>query len=454
MENTDSSTLQTPLDVEDGKAEEGRIVRSPSGGSGYDRRAPASIPFEDENAASANSCCGGWFSFLDLGFTHLAGKIGTYTGFALLVSTMIVSVYLQVYSPESEDVQNIWLNNCQVGFDKSCLANQAVLRFACALVVLYGLNFVLTLAAAYLYDQYWWLKIPFFVGICSLFVYLDASNFDNDGFAWFARVGGFLYIMLQQVILLDFALTWNETWVDNSNKERSLIIGYNRWDRWQIGIIGIGFGLLILSIIFLSIMLKVFGGCTANDFILSMGIVITIVGLIIQLFYTKIGSVLTSGVMGAYYAYICFSAVTLNPDRTCNPTLAQSPQTWTTILGLLISVISLSYTCWKTIKLLPGQILIGHTDDANAYATEGLRMIFIYVSLIFILGTCYYSMVLTNWATLQSDFQMGNSQVGSEAMWLQGSASWICFLMYIWAILAPMIWPEKFGYDPKRLHGR
>ena len=75
--------------------------------------------------------------------------------------------------------------------------------------------------------------------------------------------------------------------------------------------------------------------------------------------------------------------------------------------------------------------------------------IFLSVSLIFILGSCYYAMVLTNWATQQQNFTMGNSRIGENAMWLQSSAGWCCFVLYIWALTAPMIWPERFGLQPQ-----
>jgi len=391
---------------------------------------------------------GGWCSYFSLGFT--AGSRGTYFGFTILVCAMLASVLTQAYSPEDTAVQEKWLSECPAGFETSCLANQAVLRFSCALVVLYGLNIVMTMASAQLYDSFWIPKTLFFGGILTMFFYLDASNFNNDGFAWFARIGGFLYIMLQQVILLDFALSWSETWMSYSKAESG--ITNNGMDRWKWAILAAGAGLFVLAITALSVMFKYFGGCPANDTILALGITISILGFVYQVTCTRVGSVLTSGVMAAYYAYICFSSVTLNPDSTCNPSISASPQTWSTVIGLMITVISLSWTCYSTIKSLPAQAITGvEIDDKIPYATPGLRSILLSVSAIFILGSCYYAMVLTNWATQQAHFTMGNGRIGEAAMWLQGSASWICFLMYIWALTAPMIWPERFGLDSRQL---
>jgi len=433
MGDKDDSSSGASLDVES--------ARSP-----HILSSDAVVPHTGDDSAKESG--GGFCSYFSLGMT--AGSTGTYFGFAILVCSMLASVLTQAYSPEDEAVRTKWLINCPAGYESSCLANQAVLRYSCALVVLYGLNIVMTMASAKLYDSYWIIKTLFFGGILTMFFYLDASNFNNDGYAWFARIGGFLYIMLQQVILLDFALSWNETWIAKSNAESG--ITNNGMDRWKWAILSTGFGLFILSIVALSVMFKYFGGCSANDTILALGITISVLGFVYQMLFTRIGSVLTSGVMSAYYAYICFSAVTLNPDSTCNPSISSSPQTWSTVIGLLITVCSLSWTCYSTILSLPAQAVTGvEVDDKIPYATPGLRSILLSVSGIFVLGSCYYAMVLTNWATQQSHFSMGNARIGEAAMWLQGSASWICFLMYIWALTAPMIWPERFGVDPRQL---
>lgn len=84
------------------------------------------------------------------------------------------------------------------------------------------------------------------------------------------------------------------------------------------------------------------------------------------------------------------------------------------------------------------------TRDSQIYTTPGLRILLANVIVIFILATCYYAMVLTNWGTEQADFELGNARQGSEAMWLQASAQWVCFLMYIWAQIAPLLFPDRF----------
>ena len=65
------------------------------------------------------------------------------------------------------------------------------------------------------FDDWWILKFLIFGSLMALLYTETVSGevFDHHGYAWFARLGGFLFIMLQQVILLDFAMSWSEKWV-------------------------------------------------------------------------------------------------------------------------------------------------------------------------------------------------------------------------------------------------
>ena len=118
------------------------------------------------------------------------------------------------------------------------------------------------------YHCSWWIvKYFIFIGLCVGFYYADASVFDHNGYAWFARIGGFLFIMMQQVILLDFAMTWGEKWESYSAEERGFS---DQLDRWRIAILGTGLGLLIVSIVCVGLMFHYFTGCVSNDVINSL----------------------------------------------------------------------------------------------------------------------------------------------------------------------------------------
>ncbi len=89
----------------------------------------------------------------------------------------------------------------------------------------------------------------------------------------------------------------------------------------------------------------------------------------------------------------------------------------------------------------------GQTPAASTASTghgsNRLRMVLTEISIVFILTSSYFAMVLTNWATLQSSFAISNPRTGTTSMWLQASAQWIALLMYAWALVAPKLFPDR-----------
>ena len=68
------------------------------------------------------------------------------------------------------------------------------------------------------------------------------------------------------------------------------------------------------------------------------------------------------------------------------------------------------------------------------------------MSIVFLLISAYYAMVLTNWATERDGLNVSSQKEGEAAMWLQATAQWICLLMYIWTLIAPDLFPDRdFG---------
>ena len=57
---------------------------------------------------------------------------------------------------------------------------------------------------------------------------------------------------------------------------------------------------------------------------------------------------LTPATMTAYATYVRYSSVSLNPNLSCNPTIATSYQTLSTVIGLVNLVISLVWTTYNS----------------------------------------------------------------------------------------------------------
>jgi hypothetical protein len=90
---------------------------------------------------------------------------------------------------------------------------------------------------------------------------------------------------------------------------------------WLVTIVASSFLLLAGSFTAIGCMYWKFGGCTSNDVIITLTLVLIILFLCFQIFFSIDGNLLTSGIMAAYIVYICYSAISLNPNASCNPLL-------------------------------------------------------------------------------------------------------------------------------------
>ncbi|KAI0303642.1 serine incorporator/TMS membrane protein [Multifurca ochricompacta] len=83
---------------------------------------------------------------------------------------------------------------------------------------------------------------------------------------------------------------------------------------------------------------------------------------------------------------------------------------------------------------------------------SGTRYNYSWFHIIFVLGAMYVAMLLTDWNVIRpgsslpsansDDFYIGRSET---AMWMRIVSSWVCMLLYVWSLLAPVIMPDRFS---------
>ncbi|KAF5359113.1 hypothetical protein D9756_003158 [Leucocoprinus leucothites] len=101
----------------------------------------------------------------------------------------------------------------------------------------------------------------------------------------------------------------------------------------------------------------------------------------------------------------------------------------------------------------------GGDDDDEPQGEErddekiGTRYNYSWFHIIFAGGAMYVAMLLTDWnvvskspidgpADPNQDVYIGRSEV---AMWMRVVSSWVCMLLYIWSLWAPVMMPDRFG---------
>ena len=59
---------------------------------------------------------------------------------------------------------------------------------------------------------------------------------------------------------------------------------------------------------------------------------------------------------------------------------------------------------------------------------------------IFMLGSLYITMILTNWYVPNSK---GYLEPNNAGVWVKIAGSWICVLLYVWTLVAPIVLPNR-----------
>jgi len=127
-------------------------------------------------------------------------------------------------------------------------------------------------------------------------------------FLWIARVGSVLFILLQQVILIDIGYNWNESWLAKSD-QAELDEGPGKGKKW-LGAILVSCAILyICSLAGIIIMYIHFSGCQSNNAFISITLILSLTCTVVQLTISETGSLLTSGCMTIYATYLCGAAV-------------------------------------------------------------------------------------------------------------------------------------------------
>ncbi|KAG8204909.1 hypothetical protein GWM34_00717, partial [Candida africana] len=194
-----------------------------------------------------------------------------------------------------------------------------------------------------------------------------------------------------------------------------------------------------------------------------------------------------------YCTYLVMSAVASEPDdKFCNPLIrSRGTRTASVILGAFFTFIAVAYTTtraaansafssesspnfvatgitttsqqpsarnemrYQAIKqavdegLLPesalNQLDLYEDEDVNDEEIQSVQYNYSLFHIIFFLATQYVATLLT--INVKQDDYGDFVPVGRTyfASWVKIISSWVCFVLYGWSLLAPVIWPDRFG---------
>ncbi|XP_046875765.1 serine incorporator 2 [Hypomesus transpacificus] len=327
-------------------------------------------------------------------------------------------------------------------------------------------------------NGFWFFKFLILVGITVGAFFIPDGIFNTVWF-WFGVVGSFAFIIIQLILLIDFAHTWNQSWLEKAEEGNSKC-----WFAALLSFTIVHYALAFASMVLFYVYYTLPDDCTEHKVFISLNLIFCIVVSIVAILPKVQESQPSSGLLQAsmitlYTMYVTWSAMTNNPNRQCNPSLldmvSQGPtatpppapavkedvQWWDaqSVVGLLIFFFCTLYASIRSSnntqvnKLMQTEESQGLAADYEAANGEGgvrravdneedgvtYSYSFFHFSLC--LASLYIMMTLTNWYMPETDYKAMQSTM--PAVWVKISSSWVGLALYLWTLVAPLILPDR-----------
>ncbi|XP_029358390.1 serine incorporator 1-like isoform X2 [Echeneis naucrates] len=346
---------------------------------------------------------------------------------------------------------------------------------------------------AAVHNGFWFFKFAALVAITVGAFYIPDGNFT---YAWFVvgSAGAFFFILIQLVLLVDFAHSWNEAWVEKMETGNSRV--------WYAALLAV----TILNYIFSFIVMVLFfifytkpDGCFINKFFISFNMLFCCVASVVSVLHKVQESqprsgLLQSSIITLYTMYLTWSAMTNEPGEKCNPSLLSifqqiavptlaplqiENQTAVVIIGTEEPVLTSPYLQWRDAQSIVGLVIFvlcilyssirssstsqvnkltmaskdavilaesGSSPDLSEESTGPRRVTdneqdmvqysYSFFHFMLFLASLYIMMTLTNWYSPNTDYTIISKW---PAVWVKITSSWVCLSLYIWTLVAPML---------------
>lgn len=295
---------------------------------------------------------------------------------------------------------------------------------------------------------------------------------------WFyvGMAGAFCFILIQLVLLIDFAHSWNESWVEKMEEGNSRC-----WYAALLSATALNYLLSLVAIVLFFVYYTHPASCSENKAFISVNMLLCL-GASVMSILPKIqesqprSGLLQSSVITVYTMYLTWSAMTNEPETNCNPSLlsiigynttntvpkeGQSVQWWHAqgIIGLILFLLCVFYSSIRTSNNSQVNKLTLTSDESTLIEDGGARSdgsledgddvhravdnerdgvtySYSFFHFMLFLASLYIMMTLTNWYRYEPSREMKSQWT---AVWVKISSSWIGIVLYVWTLVAPLV---------------
>ncbi|KAG8451207.1 hypothetical protein GDO86_003452 [Hymenochirus boettgeri] len=362
--------------------------------------------------------------------------------------------------------------NCDV-----MVGHQAVYRMCFALAAFFFLFVILMICVrssrdprAAVQNGFWFFKFLILVGITVGAFYIPSGTFTIVWY-YFGMVGGFLFILVQLILIIDLAHSWSQSWLLRAEDGNTKC--------WYAALVICTFLLYaasIIAIVFMYIYYTKSNECVHNKVFISLNLIFCVIISIVSIL-PKVqdaqphSGLLQASIITLYTMYVTWSAMANVPEQNCNPTLlaiatnttsassSTSAQWWDapSIVGLAIYIICTLFISLRSSnnqqvnKLMlteesSGDMSGPTMEDGGVYRAydneeDSVSYSYSFFHFCLVLASLYIMMTLTNWYLPGYDGSYLTSPW--SAVWVKISSSWVGLLLYLWTLVAPLILSDR-----------
>ncbi|XP_054911926.1 serine incorporator 1-like [Poeciliopsis prolifica] len=329
-------------------------------------------------------------------------------------------------------------------------------------------------------NGFWFFKFLALVGLTVGAFYIPDGTF-NTVWYYFGVVGSFVFIIIQLILLVDFAHSWNQSWLEKAENGNTKC-----WFAALLSFTLIFYALAFTAVVLFYVFYTQPADCTEHKVFISLNLLFCIAVSIVAILPKVQEAQPTSGLLQAsiislYTMYLTWSAMTNNPNKQCNPSLLSLVQSKPTaspvgpsptpapgnvqwwdaqsIVGLLIFLFCTLYASIRSSnnsqvnKLMQTEEGQGLTADSDVSAgedgvhravdneEEGVTYSYSFFHFSLFLASLYIMMTLTNWYQPGTDDK--TMRTAMPAVWVKICSSWIGLALYLWTLVAPVALPDR-----------
>ncbi|NXD42979.1 SERC2 protein, partial [Copsychus sechellarum] len=305
----------------------------------------------------------------------------------------------------------------------SFLGHKAVYRMGFATAAFFGLFAVLMVCVrsskdprAALQNGFWFFKFLVLVGITVGAFYIPDGAFTSVWF-YFGVVGSFLFILIQLVLLIDFAHSWSQRWLRNADEGSA-----RGWYAALCAVTFIFYAASIAAVVLLYVYYTKPEGCTEGKAFISINLILCLIVSVVSIL-PKIqeaqphSGLLQASLITLYTIYVTWSALANVPSKP-DTSLALGEgwrgrsTHWGGCLGADPSARSLRSSDHPQVNKLmlteesgagtgagagPGGAEEGGVRRAYDNEQDGVSYNYTFFHLCLLLAALYIMMTLTNW---------------------------------------------------------